>query len=247
MKRITFLLRLVISANILLSPAHIAPALALTSEPTRGPIAAAIERSGDRIPAAPTPDSQAQAADWMQVARLSPGVEFHLTAGRGIAGRHTFVSADPAELIVLNLAHPALTDSSRKHLRRLAIDQPASLIAARGALFVKHGDVTIGGGEVSVSGQRIAALNEVLRTIPRADVQEIRIRRTHGSKLGAIGGAAGGVVASFVLAPYLMMKPCGKSCSDERFLTPAAFIGLPLAGALLGYAPRSQEVIVYRR
>jgi hypothetical protein len=49
-----------------------------------------------------------------------------------------------------------------------------------------------------------------------------------------------------VLAPYWMMKPCGGSCGDERFMLGASFVGLPVAGALVGYQSKQDEVIVYR-
>jgi hypothetical protein len=53
-------------------------------------------------------------------------------------------------------------------------------------------------------------------------------------------------VAGFYLAPYFAMKPCGGSCGDERFLFAASLVGLPVGGALLGYAPRKQDVTVYQ-
>jgi hypothetical protein len=59
-------------------------------------------------------------------------------------------------------------------------------------------------------------------------------------------GATAGAVAGLLTAPYWMMKQCGSSCGDEQFMLSASLVGLPVAGALVGYQPHRSEVIVYR-
>jgi hypothetical protein len=232
---------------------HLAAAPA-TQPGGKGPLTAAISRNIDQLVAShPDPDthsasdqSKAPPSDWGRVTRLRSGIECDLRTTRGIYGSRVFVLADDGQLTVLNLTHPALPASARKQLRELASDRPATLLSARQNTLVEHRGVTIGSAGVFVSGQKAAALEDVLQTIPRGEVQDVRLTRIHGSKLGAIGGAAAGVVAGFYLAPYFAMKPCGGSCGDERFLFAASLVGLPVGGALLGYAPRKQDVTVYQ-
>ena len=197
-------------------------------------------------PAIATASSDSPAPGWGQVRKLPRGIEFHLRSSSGADGRRHLVAVAADTLTVLNLSHPGLSGSVRKQLVYLAREQLAALLEARHQGLLTYRDVTVGLGVVAVSGRRVATLDEVLQTIPRQDVREIRIRRVHGSTWGAIGGATAGVFGALALAPMLMMKPCGGSCSDERFLLSASLVGLPVGGALLGYMPQRHDLIVYR-
>ena len=66
------------------------------------------------------------------------------------------------------------------------------------------------------------------------------------TKVGAAVGATAGIVVGMLTAPYWMMKQCGRSCGDEGFMLGVSLVGLPVAGALVGYMPRGEEVVVYR-
>lgn len=193
------------------------------------------------------PVSDAQDSDWTGVIGLRPGQEVVVRADPAIDGRRSVVFADDRELVVLYLRHPSLPDPARQRLRDMSIDQPASLLAARGGqVIVGDRTISVGAGVISQSGRVIVPLQEVLQTIPRGGVREIRMERTGGSKVGAAVGATAGIVAGLLTAPYWMMKPCGGSCSDEQFMLGVSLVGLPIAGALVGYLPRPEEVIVYR-
>ena len=96
------------------------------------------------------------------------------------------------------------------------------------------------------SGRVLVPLGEVLQTIPRSAVREIRLERKRGSKVGAAVGATAGIVAGLLTAPYWMMKQCNGSCGDEQFMLGVSLVGLPVAGALVGYLPRGEEVVVCR-
>lgn len=250
-------LLVVITASVSLSPSRLAaqePFHAGAGRSTKGPLAAAIEQHIDSLVAAPSAaaepaspaEPQSPGSDWAGVTALRPGQEILLRANTGIDGRRTFVFADAAELVVVHLAHPALPAPVRKWLREMAADRPAALLAARQRTTVTDGEISVGGGVISQAGRRVGALDEVLQTVPRGEVREIRLQRTRGSTLGAVVGAAAGAAAGLVLAPYWMMKPCGGSCGDERFMLGASFVGLPVVGALVGYQSKQDEVIVYR-
>jgi len=246
------------AASLIASVALSAPVSAAQDAPHtigKGPLAAAIERDVDRlvetgraasgsqssVGAAAQPERQ----QWARVIALPPGQEVLLRTDTGIDGRRTVVFADAAELTVVSLEHPALPGPVRKRMREMTADRSASLLAARQRAIIRDGDLSIGAGVISQSGRTLVALNDVLQTIPRDRVRDITIVRTRGSSVGAVAGAAGGIVAGLLTAPYLMMKPCGATCADERFLLPAALVGLPVAGALIGYQPRQSEVVVY--
>lgn len=185
-------------------------------------------------------------SDWANVMALPRGAQILVRAETGIDGRRSFVLADVDALVVLNLGHPALSDSVRKRLRAISVEQPTALLATRQRTIVSDRTISVGAGVISEAGRTLVALDEVLQTIARSNVREIRIERTRGSKVGAIAGATAGIVAGIVTAPYWMMKPCGGSCGDEQFMLGVSLVGLPVAGALVGYLPRGEEVVVYR-
>jgi len=62
----------------------------------------------------------------------------------------------------------------------------------------------------------------------------VQVRR-RGSRTGAIVGAALGGLAGFYMMVALAEKQCGVSCSDEQFLMGVSLVGMPIAGAIVGY------------
>jgi hypothetical protein len=190
--------------------------------------------------------SDAQDSDWTAVIGLRPGQEVVIRADPATDGPRSFVFANDTELVVLYLRHSSLTDPVRKRLREMSVDQPASLLASRRHVTVSDGSISVGGGVVSESGRVLVPLHEVLQTVRRGDVREIRIEHARGSKVGAAVGATAGIVVGLLTAPYWMMKQCGGSCSDEQFMVGVSLVGFPVAGALVGYMPRKEDVIVYR-
>ena len=191
--------------------------------------------------------STAQTSDWADVIGLHRAQEITVQADSAIDGRRSFVFGNDSELVVLYLRHPSLPDPVRKRLREMSIDQAASLLATRnGRVIFSDGTISVGAGVISESGRILVPLHEVLQTIPKGDVREIRVERTRRSKVGAVVGATAGIVVGMLTAPYWMMKQCGGSCGDEGFMLGVSLVGLPLAGALVGYLPRGEEVVVYR-
>lgn len=217
-----------------------------SSSAGKGPLAVAIDRNINHFSTPRPAPGGFPAADWAAVTTLRGGTEVLLRTDSGIDGRREFVFADRAELVVLNLSHPALTRTARKGLRDIGVDQPAALLAARQHTIVSDRTISVGAGAISESGRVLVPLGEVLQTIPRRAVREIRLERQRGSKVGAAVGATAGIVAGLLTAPYWMMKQCNGSCGDEQFMLGVSLVGLPIAGAVVGYMPRGEEVVVYR-
>ena len=88
------------------------------------------------------------------------------------------------------------------------------------------------------------------RTIARNDVVDVRARVARGSTKGAVVGGAIGGGLGFLSAFVLSYKSCGPSCADERFLMGASMVGMPAAGALIGYrlfgGPRLRTIYTRR-
>ena len=184
-------------------------------------------------------------ADWSRVMSLRPGRPIDLATTTGIDGQRHFVAADGRELIVLNLAYPGLSGADRDRLRELATDQPATLLAARGSRIVEHQGIRLGPDGIFAGGRRITDVSRILQTVPRQEVRRISERRTRGSRMGAAVGGAAGFLGAMYIAPHFIFKQCGKSCSDEKFMIGASFVGLPVGGALLGYRGNAAIVTIY--
>jgi hypothetical protein len=238
-----FTTSIVAALSLISAPSAAAQA---SSQAGKGPLALAIDRSIDRLSTTRAASGGVPATGWDAVTTLRGGTEVLLRTNGGIDGRRAFVFADVAELVVLNLSHPALTHAARERLRDIGVDQPVALLAARQHTIVSDRTISVGAGVISESGRALAPLGEVVQTIPRSAVREIRLERTGGSKVGAAVGATAGIVAGLLTAPYWMMKPCNGSCGDEQLMLGVSLVGLPVAGALVGYLPRGEEVVVYR-
>jgi hypothetical protein len=90
----------------------------------------------------------------------------------------------------------------------------------------------------SVTVVDVETLGRPTVQIARDEVMEISCWVCRpGSVAGAIAGAGGGFLLGFVTSVGLANKMCGSSCGDEQVLMAASLIGMPIAGAVLGYGP----------
>ncbi|MEO7189712.1 MAG: hypothetical protein ABI051_01500 [Vicinamibacterales bacterium] len=80
-----------------------------------------------------------------------------------------------------------------------------------------------------------AAARPTIRVL-RTDITRVeRLAGRQGSVAGAIAGGGGGFALGLYTATLLAYKDCGGGCSDEQFLMTVSLVGLPIAGAVLGY------------
>ena len=141
-------------------------------------------------------------SDWSRVAQVVPGGEIAVTLKRAQAMSRYFVSSDASSLTVLNLADRALPPVATRALREMASRHPENFAAVRGRASFADGDVRIGRDGVFVGGRKAAELAQVVETLARNDVADIRGRVVaRGSVLGAVVGGWVGRVRRWWSAP----------------------------------------------
>jgi hypothetical protein len=149
------------------------------------------------------------------------------------------VRVDDFTLTVLDLSDEAVLGPAARVLRQMAEEQPESftLMAQRGTF--QRENVRVGRDGVFVGDRRVAALNQVVESIARGAVIEIRgpvVAR--GSLFGAVLGGWLGFSAGVV--PGLGGAPVGVAWS--------ALVGAITAGSFLGSHLTSHHTqgLVYR-
>jgi hypothetical protein len=235
-------------AALLLCVVTVTAAVPAHAQPATGPLRAASRTDTWRVATNPRPTDQ-DSSNWHRVSRLSPATEILVEVrGTSVAVRH-FVGADDAELVVLDLAGPRLTENVRRILLDIASTHRDVLLKpAPGVRFVQH-NVTLASEGVFLGDRKLADVDDVVERLPRTSVVAIMTPpKRRGSLVGAAIGATGGFVLGYASAVRLAYKQCGGSCSDERALMGLSVVGLPIAGALLGYQanPRVTQEIIYR-
>ena len=240
-----------------ISPAHastefmaIVPGAAENAmKSTPGPIARAIMLEAVRV----TADRRAGSTDleWSRVRRLAPGTEIIVTVEASQPVRRYVVSGDESELRVLNVADPPLPEAVTAVLRAVASGHPDYLSAARrGGTVVLEQNVRLRPDGVFVGDRKVADLGQVIETIDRDDVAEIRIRqkgRGVWGHLGPLGGYFVGAISGGVVAGLACRATAGRDrCDSGAFL--AGMLGGGIAGGVYGLraANRQTEDVIYR-
>ena len=149
-------------------------------------------RDIDEVP----PGAQAL-SDWSRVRELESSAEISLTTRLASGSTRVFVAADASRVVVLNLGSSALTPSSSRALRAMAVQHPEAFSRAAGS-FVQN-DVRIGRDGVFVADRKVAEFQDIVETIARDDVVAIDgpvVARgsVAGATLGGWLGFAVGVV-----------------------------------------------------
>ena len=170
---------------------------------------------------------------------LVPAAEVVVTVRGSQPGSRYFVVTDEFTLTVLNLTDPTLPAVSTRVLRDMASHHSESFAAIQASGSLVEGNVRVGRDGLFVADRKVAALGQVVETIARNDVTEIRgpvVAR--GSVLGAVlGGWLGfgvGVVPGLGGASRVLALPL--------------LIGSVVGGGFLGFhwSSHQTEGIVYR-
>ena len=135
--------------------------------------------------------------DWSRARELESSAEIILTTKLASDSTRVFVTADDSRIVVLNLGSAALTPSSRRALRAMAVQHPEAFSQAAGSLV--QNDVRIERDGVFVADRKVAEFQDIVETIARDDVVAIDgpvVARgsVAGATLGGWLGFAVGVV-----------------------------------------------------
>ena len=209
--------------------------LALAAAPLTGCASAAGPRQLRSIPGTEPP----HASDWSRVLELPPASAVMVTVRGSEPRMRSIARVDDSTLTVLDLSGQALPGPAARILRQMAEDHPESFVLmAQGGTF-QQDNVRIGRDGVFVGDRQVAAFNQVVETIARAAVVEIRgpvVAR--GSVLGAVVGAWLGFSVGVVPA-------LGGASADVAW---SALVGAIAAGGFLGFhwSSHRTEGLVYR-
>jgi hypothetical protein len=126
---------------------------------------------------------------WSRVGELRPGVEVAIAAGNAPLRPRIFVSANASEVIVVNLDVPSLPQAAIHALRDMATRRSEFFTAIPANSSFEQDRVRLGRDGLFVADRRIAAYDQIVETLARETVREIRgpvVAR--GSVLGTIVG-----------------------------------------------------------
>jgi hypothetical protein len=102
-----------------------------------------------------------------------------------------------------------------------------------------------------IDGRKLGELAQMIETISRLEIVEIRTpRHLTGSKPAAVIGAAAGVAIGLTISAGVASsdRPCGR-CAPEKLLVFTAPVAAPVGFAWLGYHSNMRWVsdVIYRR
>ena len=178
-------------------------------------------------------------SDWSRVAELAPAAEIVVTIRSSQPVSRYFVLTDGSSVTVLNLTGQMLPDAATRVLRDMASQHQEYFAAIQQSRTFKQDDVSVGRDGVFVANRKVADLGQVVETIARSDVMEIRgpvVAR--GSVLGAVlGGWLGFAVGA---VPGLG--------GASGVVTWSVLIGAVAVGGFLGshWSSHETEGVVYR-
>ena len=178
-------------------------------------------------------------SNWSRVGELGPATQIALRLKGSQPLSCYFVLTDSSGITVLDLTNPTLPAPASRVLRDMALHHPESFAALSRTGALVQDNVRVERDGVFVAGRRVADLQEVVQTIARSDVAEIR------GPVVARGSVVGAVVGGW-LALAVGMLPALGGASDA--VAGLALIGSVALGGYLGFQGSSHETegVVYR-
>jgi hypothetical protein len=149
------------------------------------------------------------------------------------------VAADELALIVLNLTQPGLPSGAMRILRDMASQHPEYFVAVQKSGTFAQDDVRIGRDGLFVADQRIADLEQIVESIARSDVSEIR------GPVVARGSVPGALLGGWLGFAVGAVPALGGAAEGAAWLL---LIGSAAIGAFLGnhWSSHQTEGVVYR-
>jgi hypothetical protein len=188
--------------------------------------------------------------DWANVEALKPGTELVVGTAAPADVHRVFVAADDSSLIAMALDALSVARSDKRIIREMTIRYSAALLVPQHPEFV-NGHVTIRGDDILVNGRRIAGLRDVIESLPRADVRNVRLdvpHHAHPVDRDAVIGAAIGAGAGFLFGAMNGCRRGASRCDSpgvpQAFALLGGLIGIA-AGAAVGASRASRNELVY--
>jgi len=216
---------------------------------TAGPLARAATREAVRLASAGEPrssgietvqqDGTPAEFNWSRLRQLAPDTEIIVTVKGAPSVQRYFVTGSESDLTALNLTKSVLPAAATHVLHEMASRHPEYFAAMETSGTFGDEHVRVGRDGVFVSNRRVADLGQVVETIARNDVAEIRGPvRVRGSVHGALLGTWLGSGAGLMF---------GTSASNAG-LGWSLVTGLTVLGGFIGYRASSHQAegVIYR-
>lgn len=217
------------------------------------PIRAAMMREAIRLAEEPADrvGEQPAAEDrpWSRARSLLPGTEVLVTTNASRRALRYVLSVDETGISVIDLSDAALPRTVESVLRKIAANHPEYFTAARHSGYVLDKNVRLNPDGVFEGDRRLADLEQIVRSIPRPGIVELRL--AHASIAPSVGaGFLIGLGAGFLLGT---LNDCS-GCDDPGLVTLGGTIwgaGLGAAGGLVigsikASSPSEAGAVVYR-
>jgi hypothetical protein len=177
--------------------------------------------------------------DWSRVGEIRPATEIVVTTARSEPQIRYFVMADESRIITLNLTNATMPAASARVLRDLASQHPGYFTALGTTGTIAQGNVRIGRDGLFVANRKVADLEQIVETIARDHVSEIR------GTVVARGSVAGAVLGGWIGFAVGAVPALGGAPDAIAWLVLASAVGV---GGFLGFHWSSHETegIVYR-
>jgi len=190
-------------------------------------------------------------SNWSRVRTIVPGTRISVGIADPDEVEQYFLDATDEAITLLDLTNRDLPRLARRTVVHVAARHPGLFTSTRWT-EVTDGPVRVNQDGVFVKGHRVAALEDIVKTIDRGDVGEVSRRARVSTsprppdRMSPGGmGAAAGVAA---LAPLLLL-PCGERGTCNAALVWGFLLGIPVAVGIISAHRRSHQWVtqtIYR-
>lgn len=187
-------------------------------------------------------------SNWASVKTLVPGTRISVGVARPDEVQQYFVSATDDTLTVLDLTNRDLPRAARKAVLAVAATQPGLFTAALWSEVI-DGQVRVNQDGVFVKGRRLAAIEDILRTMHRVDVDRIsRSTRSQRRSSRDIELPPPPVMYGGTILASGAVAACAERCGGfgGLLLVMGALMGPALAWTMLHDRNNKETEIVYR-
>ena len=203
------------------------------------PLAGCATIAGPRQFAPASRGGRSLASDWSRVGELKSATEVVVTIRGSQPGNRYFVLTDQFSVTVLNLTSPTLPTAATRVLRDVAAHHPEYFAAIQQRGGFEQDTVRVSRDGVFVANRKVADLGDVVETIARNDVLQIR------GPVVARGSVPGAIVGGWLGFAVGAIPALGGA---SKGLAWSALIGSVVTGAFLGshWSSHETEGLIYR-